>query len=94
MIGAEIAIWRKKNKFTQVSLSMTLDVTRQTISAWENSKEPLPVIVGFALLALEHLPHMCVTVGGKRMSASMAAQNRNRPDLPGSKSPRPNSDPF
>lgn len=55
MKGNELPIWRQKNGYwSQQMLQMELGIkSRATISAWENSSEPLPRLTVLALKALE-----------------------------------------
>lgn len=60
MTGKDLKEWRKKNGYrTQESLRRELEVTRDTISRWECSEEPLPKQLQLALLALAELPEIC-----------------------------------
>lgn len=63
MIGKDIAEWRRRNGFTQEKLRLELDVTRQTVSGWENSSAPIPRVVELALAALEKMPELKVHHG-------------------------------
>lgn len=78
MKSDDLTNWRKRNGFTQARLAMALRVSRQTINGWENSQEPLPAIVVFALLALEHLPEKCALTAGERLSAAEYRHERKR----------------
>lgn len=77
MIGNELAAWRKRNGYvSQAALQEELGVkSRGTISAWENSDEPLPRTLALALAALERLPELR-RVAGSRTSAAEAAAFR------------------
>ena len=74
MIGKEIRAWRKRNKYhTQADLQQELRIkSRGTVSAWENSDEPIPRTLYLALEALERLPDLR-EVFSKRMPAKEKA---------------------
>jgi DNA-binding XRE family transcriptional regulator len=71
IVGCELREWRRRNRYTQEMLRMALNIgSRQTIVSWEQSEQPLSVLVELALLALEHLPEKCSLVAGRRLTAS------------------------
>lgn len=76
MNGADLKVWRRERSLTQIGLALELDVTRQTVIAWENSVEPLPRVLQLALSALDQSR----TVAGKRMSAAEVKAFRKRVD--------------
>jgi len=76
MTGAEMKAWRKKNRFTQEMLCEELDVSRQTIMAWEKSAK-LPRLTELALVGLEQAP-ACRKVDGERQSAAQHVEQRAR----------------
>lgn len=78
MLENDLPGWRKRNGYTQAKLAIALDVSRQTVSGWEQSSEPLPAIVSLALLALEYLPERCPVVTGDRLSAAEYRQARKK----------------
>ncbi|MGR3716359.1 MAG: helix-turn-helix domain-containing protein [Thermohalobaculum sp.] len=73
-VGRDIRAWRKCNKYqTQADLQEELGVkSRGTISAWENSDEPIPRTLHLALEALERLPDLRQVLG-RRMTAKEKA---------------------
>ena len=74
MIGRDIREWRKRNRYqTQADLQVELAVkSRGTISAWENSDEPIPRTLELALIALERMPELRM-IHGMRMTAKEKA---------------------
>ncbi len=73
-VGRDIRAWRKRNKYqTQADLQVELGVkSRGTISAWENSDEPIPRTLELALKALERMPDLRM-IHGMRMAAKEKA---------------------
>jgi DNA-binding XRE family transcriptional regulator len=64
MLGNELPEWRKRNRFTQETLRLTLGVkSRQTIISWEKSTKRLSHLVELALMALEHIPEARIADG-------------------------------
>jgi DNA-binding XRE family transcriptional regulator len=76
MTGAEMKSWRKKNRYTQEMLCHELDVSRQTIMAWEKSAK-VPRLTRLALIALEEEP-ACRIVDGERQTAAQHVEQRAR----------------
>jgi DNA-binding XRE family transcriptional regulator len=77
MLGTELRTWRKRNRMTQDALRMELEVSRQTIVAWEQSDKPLPRLTELALIALEQVPG-CKVVDGYRQTATQYLEQRAR----------------
>ena len=50
--GETLREYRQRSGFTQDELAAKLEVTKATISEWENGKRPLPGTVKFALEAV------------------------------------------
>ncbi len=74
MIGRDIREWRKRNRYqTQADLQVELGIkSRGTISAWENSDEPISRTLELALFALARLPELRM-IHGMRMTAKEKA---------------------
>ncbi len=89
MLGADLKEWRRHNSYTQDRLRLALGVSRQTISAWERSEEPLAEMVHLALLALENLPEQCTRVAGVPCTSADYGFMRRRPSEVGSRVARP-----
>ena len=77
MTGAELKAWRKRNRMTQDALRIELNVSRQTIVAWESSEKPLPRVTELALIAIEQVPG-CRIVDGYRQTAIQHLEQRAR----------------
>lgn len=82
MQGSDLKAWRKNYGLTQTELATELEVSRQTIIAWEAGKT-LPKVLALALKELERNR----SVAGKRMSAAQQQKARRRPDEPGTTLP-------
>ena len=78
MIGRDIREWRKHNRYqTQADLQVELGVkSRGTISAWENSDEPIPRILELALIALERAPDLRTAIGKRIPVKEQAVFNK------------------
>jgi DNA-binding XRE family transcriptional regulator len=77
MNGAELRAWRKRNKMTQEALRIELDVSRQTIVAWEALEKDIPRVIQLALVALEKVKG-CRIVEGQRQTAAQHLEQRAR----------------
>jgi DNA-binding XRE family transcriptional regulator len=71
MNGAEFKAWRLEHGYTQQAIAEDLEVTRQTVVAWEKSAK-LPRLLTLALEGLENSRK----VVGKRATAAEARKMR------------------
>lgn len=71
MTGADFKAWRTDQGYTQQEIADDLEVTRQTIVAWEKSAK-IPRLVSLALNALANSRN----VAGKKSSAAEARKMR------------------
>lgn len=83
MQGSDLKGWRKQHGLTQTDLAGELEVSRQTVVAWEAGGS-LPKILALALRELERNR----SVAGKRMSSAQQRETRLRPDEPGASLPK------
>ena len=78
MTGDELRSWRKKHRFTQERLGWELEVTRQTVWAWEQSSQPVPRMLYLALLGLESRPDAQAVIGQRASTAEYHHARRQR----------------
>lgn len=62
--GARLREWRRSNGYSQAELAAELEVSRQSIIAWERSEKVDRVVV-LAVKTLEHVPELR-NLGGLR----------------------------
>lgn len=56
--GSPVKAWRTRNDYSQIELSMELDISRKTLSSMENSSKAVSRIFALSLFILDNR-HEC-----------------------------------